>query len=52
MTQHRGELLPSELAEAVTATVHLSSILRGEPDERDTNFAAFVSDLLVVAGLL
>ncbi|HKC22889.1 MAG TPA: UdgX family uracil-DNA binding protein [Gaiellaceae bacterium] len=52
VTQHRGELLPSELAEAVTATVHPSSILRDEPDERDTNFAAFVSDLRVVAGLL
>ena len=52
VTQHRGELLESELAEAVTATVHPSSILRGEPAERDTNFAAFVDDLRVVAGLL
>jgi DNA polymerase len=52
VTQHRGELLDSELAEAVTATVHPSSILRGEPSERETNFAAFVDDLRVVAGLL
>lgn len=52
VTQHRGELLASELAEAVTATVHPSSILRGEPKERDANFAAFVNDLRVVAGLL
>jgi uracil-DNA glycosylase len=52
VTQHRGELLASELAEAVTATVHPSSILRGEPEERDANFAAFVDDLRVVAGLL
>lgn len=52
VTQHRGELLASELAEAVTATVHPSSILRGEPKERDANFAAFVDDLRVVAGLL
>ena len=52
VTQHRGELLASELAEAVTATVHPSSILRGDPDERDANFAAFVGDLRVVAGLL
>jgi uracil-DNA glycosylase len=52
VTRHRGELLPSELAEAVTATVHPSSILRGEPEERDTNFAAFVGDLRIVAGLL
>jgi len=52
VTQHRGELLDSELAEAVTATVHPSSILRGEPAERDANLAAFVDDLRVVAGLL
>jgi uracil-DNA glycosylase len=52
VTQHRGELLESELAEAVTATVHPSSILRGEPDERERNFAAFVDDLSVVARLL
>ena len=52
VTQHRGELLESDLAEAVTATVHPSSILRGEPSERDANFAAFVDDLLVVASLL
>jgi uracil-DNA glycosylase family protein len=52
VTQHRGELLESELAEAVTATVHPSSILRGEPAERDKNFAAFVDDLRVVAALL
>jgi DNA polymerase len=52
VTQHRGELLESDLAEAVTATVHPSSILRGETDERDANFAAFVDDLRVVSGLL
>jgi uracil-DNA glycosylase len=52
VTQHRGELLESDLADAVTATVHPSSILRGEPSERESNFAAFVDDLRVVAGLL
>jgi uracil-DNA glycosylase len=52
VTQHRGELLDSDLADAVTATVHPSSILRGEPADRDANFAAFVSDLTVVAKLL
>ena len=52
VTQHRGELLESELAQAVTATVHPSSILRGEPEERETNFAAFVDDLKTVAKLL
>ncbi|MFL6010924.1 MAG: UdgX family uracil-DNA binding protein [Gaiellaceae bacterium] len=52
VTQHRGELVDSELAEAVAATVHPSSILRGEPAEREANFAAFVDDLKVVAALL
>ena len=52
VTQHRGELLESDLAEAVTATVHPSSILRGEPEDREANFAAFVDDLRVVADLL
>src|SRR5438094_7507599 len=52
VTQHRGELLESELAEAVTATVHPSSILRGEPEEREANFSAFVDDLKLVASVL
>jgi uracil-DNA glycosylase family protein len=52
VTQSRGKLLESELAEFVTATVHPSSILRGEPEERAANFAAFVDDLRVVAGLV
>jgi DNA polymerase len=52
VTQHRGELIDSDLAEAVTATVHPSSILRGEPEEREANFAAFLDDLRVVAKLL
>jgi DNA polymerase len=52
VTQWRGQLVESELAEAVTATVHPSSILRGEPSEREQNFRAFVADLEVVAKLL
>jgi DNA polymerase len=52
VTQNRGKLLESDLAEAVTATVHPSSILRGEPEEREESFAAFVDDLKVVAKLL
>jgi uracil-DNA glycosylase len=52
VTQHRGELLESDLAEAVTATVHPSSILRGAPEQRETNFDSFVDDLKVVAGVL
>jgi uracil-DNA glycosylase len=52
VTQHRGELLASDLAPVVTATVHPSSILRGEPAQREASFNAFVDDLTVVAGLL
>src|ERR671926_521533 len=42
VTRQRGQLVDSELAEFVTATVHPSSILRGEPDEREAALAAFV----------
>ena len=35
VTQHRGELLDSELAELVTATIHPSAILRGPPEDRE-----------------
>jgi DNA polymerase len=52
VTQWRGKVVDSDLAEAVTATVHPSSILRGEPSERERNFEAFVTDLEVVARLL
>jgi uracil-DNA glycosylase family protein len=52
VTQWRGKLVESDLAEAVVPTVHPSSILRGEPEQREVNFAAFVADLRVVAKLL
>jgi uracil-DNA glycosylase len=52
VTQHRGELLDSELADIVTATVHPSSILRGPPEDRVANREALVADLRVVAGAL
>ena len=52
VTQHRGELLESDFAEFVTATVHPSSILRGEPEQREAAFAAFVADLRVVSRAL
>ena len=42
VTQHRGELVESDLAEAVTATIHPSAILRGEPEQRERELAAFV----------
>jgi uracil-DNA glycosylase len=50
VTQQRGEPVVSELAPVVIATVHPSSILRS--DDRETDFAAFVSDLKTVAAHL
>jgi uracil-DNA glycosylase len=52
VTAHRGELIESDFADAVTATVHPSSILRGRPEEREAGFAAFVDDVRLVARLL
>jgi DNA polymerase len=53
VTQHRGELLDSDLAPIVCATVHPSSILR-QPDEarRVAEREAFAEDLRVVAKTL
>jgi len=53
VTQHRGELLDSDLAPIVSATIHPSAILRG-PDEasRAQEREAFAEDLLVVAEAL
>ena len=50
VTQHRGEPVESALAPVVIATVHPSSILRA--DDREAEFAAFVSDLRTVAAHL
>ena len=52
VTQSRSKLIESDLAEAVTATIHPSAILRGEPDRREAELAAFVDDLRFAAGLL
>ena len=53
VSQHRGELLDSDLAPIVAATVHPSSILR-KPDEpsRIEEREAFAEDLRVVAKAL
>jgi uracil-DNA glycosylase len=53
VTQHRGELLDSDLAPIVSATIHPSAILRQRDDaararERET----FAADLRVVAAAL
>jgi uracil-DNA glycosylase len=53
VTQHRGELLDSELAPIVAATVHPSSILRQRDEEsRIAEREAFAADLKVVAKAL
>jgi DNA polymerase len=51
VTQNRRTLVESSLAEAVTATIHPSAILRGEPEQKETEFAEFVDDLRFVASL-
>jgi DNA polymerase len=49
VTQQRGDPVESELAPLVTATVHPSSILRAQDEDRATERAAFVADLKRVA---
>jgi uracil-DNA glycosylase len=52
VTQNRRKLVESDLAEAVTATIHPSAILRGEPAQREAEFDRFVDDLRFVESLL
>ncbi|HEY2813122.1 MAG TPA: UdgX family uracil-DNA binding protein [Acidimicrobiales bacterium] len=52
VTAQRGQLLDSALAPNVMATVHPSSILRGDPTHRADAMAAFVDDLRVAASVL
>jgi uracil-DNA glycosylase len=52
LTQHRGELLDSDLADIVTATMHPSAILRGPPEDREAQREALVADLRVVTRVL
>ena len=50
LTRHRGEMLDSDLAPLVTATVHPSAILRAPDDEsRQAERRAFTEDLGLVA---
>ena len=51
VTQRRGELVPSNLAPRVLATVHPSSLLRAD-DNRDAAIAQFVDDLRQAAKAL
>jgi uracil-DNA glycosylase family protein len=53
VTQHRGELLDSELAPVVSATIHPSAILRQRNEAaRAAEREAFAADLRVVARVL
>lgn len=53
VTESRGKIFRDvPFASAFVATVHPSSILRGDPKERETALSAFVADLKVVARLL
>src|SRR3954469_8287600 len=52
VTQSRGRPLASELAEAIVATVHPSSILRAPADARDDARREFLADLKAVAKYL
>jgi uracil-DNA glycosylase len=52
VTQARGKPIPSELAEAIVATVHPSAVLRAPDDSREQARREFVADLKKVAGYL
>jgi uracil-DNA glycosylase family protein len=52
VSRQRGELVESDLAENVVATVHPSSILRADAETRDLEYRGLVRDLEVVARLI
>jgi uracil-DNA glycosylase family protein len=52
VSRQRGELVESELAENVIATVHPSSILRADEATREQEYRELVCDLEKVAGLI
>jgi uracil-DNA glycosylase len=52
VSRQRGEPVDSDLAEHVLATVHPSSILRADEDQRDAEYRSFVDDLKTVATLI
>jgi uracil-DNA glycosylase len=52
VTQDRGKPMPSDLAEAVIATVHPSAVLRAPDDRREEARLEFISDLKRVAAYL
>jgi len=52
VSRERGEFVPSNLAPYVLATVHPSSLLRGEPETREEEIARFTEDLRKAASAL
>ena len=52
VTQNRRRLVESDLAPAVTATIHPSAILRGDPERRKEELAAFVGDVRFAAAMI
>jgi DNA polymerase len=52
VTQSRGQLIKSDLAPYVVATVHPSSLLRGDEESRHREIKRFVDDLRVAAKAL
>jgi uracil-DNA glycosylase len=52
VTQQRGKAMPTEMAEAIIATVHPSSVLRAPDTERERARREFVADLKRVAAYL
>jgi DNA polymerase len=52
VTQHRGRPVPSELAEAVIATVHPSAVLRATGADREQARQEFFQDMKNVAAYL
>ena len=52
VTRDRGKPIPSELAEAIVATVHPSAILRAPGDAREEARREFIADLRRVAEYL
>jgi DNA polymerase len=49
VTRDRGRYPAEQLAEVVVVTIHPSSILRGEPEEREAELSALVDDLRLAA---
>jgi uracil-DNA glycosylase len=52
VSRQRGKPVDSDLAEHVLATVHPSSILRADQDQREQEYQEFVRDLKAVANLI